>query len=68
MLGRKISELLWRAAGVDGGADVLLTRVGVLAWADAAGDVGAAVRERVLARCDRERARAWSGLKALEMK
>lgn len=71
---RKILEVLWNAAGVEGGATTLITRTGILSWIRimicrpdiAANGEGERVNlKRLAARlweaCDKEYVKTWSG-------
>lgn len=67
----KITELLYRATCIEGGSNVLVTRAGVLSWLDmvrdgtgsGSGGVQEAMRDRILQTGDRERLKAWTGMK-----
>ncbi|KAJ6259322.1 hypothetical protein Dda_6222 [Drechslerella dactyloides] len=67
----RIVEMLWNAAGVEGGATTLITRTGVVSWIKMAVTAASADEEqrvrlkRLAARlwegCDREYVKGWSG-------
>ncbi|KAF2753034.1 hypothetical protein EJ05DRAFT_470799 [Pseudovirgaria hyperparasitica] len=64
----KVLRLLWRATGLEGGSDLLVTRYAVLGWVrgmragDGDGFEGALgeLEERIVATCSRERIGEWS--------
>jgi nucleolar pre-ribosomal-associated protein 1 len=51
-VGEKVGELVYRAGLLDGGAEVLVKRCGVLTWLEMSGEVEGRLREWILERCE----------------
>ena len=61
-LRRSVLEVVYRATCVEGGSDVLVSRMGVLAWLDlVGGEMAGLMRSRVLETCLKDRLQRWTG-------
>ncbi|SMR58517.1 unnamed protein product [Zymoseptoria tritici ST99CH_1E4] len=57
----KVGELVYRAGCLEGGAEVLVKRTGVLSWLEGVGEVERALREWLVGRCEGGGVGEWSG-------